>query len=1449
MPRRRPVTRTREPKNTPYVRRHLMEELERRRMLYTTVPSGTDTFEYKDASDQIVRIAYHNVQAEFVFARVNPDTNELVLSEPTLSFQEEDGKDLFAIYVAQAGEGSYITAAQVPAITTFPRPMQPFTGNVSLTIVGSAGIQPVTTASGSGAIYLGAKTRDTPANIANEPDRPFLTDQFFGMGILGPRPNGRLTAGLVTEKGVDLGKFFWGGAISGQVSLGGSVDTFYAGALLTGDTRGESGFVTIPNNFSVAGDIRELIVMGSIGTHDNANNGDPIYQTGFDMEVRGTIGRIQNYNHIIGNIRAINDPAAPRLRYNQHEVENKVLPGNRGSATHFQGTDQRDLDFDQRPEVPQPRLGDNAAVFDNDTFETAQFLGSFNSAEFGAGSVVVNGRLQFVPQIVETVDYYAIPLMAGQSIDVRLLAPFDNPFADFEDVAAASLSVFDPDGRLVASDSNNVIGQATLNKLFRFTADRPGAYRFAVNIATNLLDNYDYQLQVTNVGTMSIGAVHSTGEIFGEAAVEHQFAAMNGDLGAVFAGGAIGNAGFSGTFVDGGNLRVLDVAQIGFNDVDDNRFAPNIEAFGGDVGVIRARTGFANIFSLVAHDNRRGIGGSVQLIDVPNGTLRMRLNADKMLGVVRAADMATARPSVINVNADQRGADGIIDLIDVTGNFGRLGPGGPQITTGPGGNVRYIHVGGTTFRDIFFGGGAPDIVDYSPGESVTFTDDSGTQMILRPNPSRTFDPITGFPTAAGSLRVTRYGIRDKGGNVLVNLESTRGVEIFAGGQQGGRGAAEIGEINANGLGTLIVDDRGNLFNTGADDRLRLANTGDDLEILIDGAAVIDVYEIVGGNFTEIGNGTAGEIVNVTAQSIGRIEAATLGLAKSHTGTLVGGNTILNTTPTEVPVDSDVFEGELGPDAGPFNGQRIGIVVGAANAGGGDIVTVRARQGLGNIIVDGSIQELYANADGRNTPGVHEGINAPIMTRTGGVATGGGGEIRWVQIGEGILPSGTGSVSFSGIFAHSRIGTIVNQGEGSDIRGDVHSKAENLPTERRLRNDGVFETRSLAPIGVIDLDDGAIIGADIMVTTRFQNSWEIGGGQIFTPNIDLFTTDPAPEIGIVSLEGKGGIMSAQFLAHGIGDIEVKNGFGIFTSTFRTVAEGAVGNITVDGYGVRSTVFRGGGDLASITARGSGARLSAMNYSSSVRFSEQFIFDPFSGFQLSEINDLHLHLGTSARAPVRLTTDFGRGGVIDDVDARGSGTLGNVSAHQIKSSRFAFAAATNSVVARDYIDTLTITSGRLNFLQTTQDVHRAEWHIAGPVGTVRIGGTWRGTSFLGAEGPNGHIGTFATGRAMYGTVLSSNDIGEIAVAWEIGSTGLVFLDDGERFSAGIDVGGSLHLLRVGRDIIDGATIWVDDRLGSVIIDGDVEEEARIDVEELGSIRVGGSIFGDFIIRSET
>src|SRR5439155_1445152 len=65
----------------------------------------------------------------------------------------------------------------------------------------------------------------------------------------------------------------------------------------------------------------------------------------------------------------------------------------------------------------------------------------------------------------------------------------------------------------------------------------------------------------------------------------------------------------------------------------------------------------------------------------------------------------------------------------------------------------------------------------------------------------------------------------------------------------------------------------------------------------------------------------------------------------------------------------------------------------------------------------------------------------------------------INIGEGVAPSGSGNFSRAGIYAANTIGTITNQGAGSDIRGAIISGGT---------------------IGAVSLTNGSIIDSHIWI---------------------------------------------------------------------------------------------------------------------------------------------------------------------------------------------------------------------------------------------------------------------------------------------------------------------------------------------------------------------------------
>src|ERR1051326_8429413 len=271
----------------------MIEQLESRLLLYTVTGSGA--FEFRDGSSggNNIRVSFQNVTAEFVFIDVNA-TNQVPLVPAEGGDLKSDfipagatgkGRDLYHIFVKEAGADSFIAIAKINEKGI----MTPFAGNVTLRVASPTGkVGPISTDSGTGDAFLGGRT------VGTDPvdERPIINHVFHGMGLIPNPRNGHLVAGLSVAAGQNLGRFMFGGTVTGAVNIGGSMEAFYAGALLTGSTYGQSlgdnsiaaggpapdWEPSVPNNFYVAGDLRHLLVKGSIGTDTTASD-KPLYLT------------------------------------------------------------------------------------------------------------------------------------------------------------------------------------------------------------------------------------------------------------------------------------------------------------------------------------------------------------------------------------------------------------------------------------------------------------------------------------------------------------------------------------------------------------------------------------------------------------------------------------------------------------------------------------------------------------------------------------------------------------------------------------------------------------------------------------------------------------------------------------------------------------------------------------------------------------------------------------------------------------------------------------------------------------------------------------------------------------------------------------------------------------------------------------------------------------------
>ncbi|MDB5327175.1 MAG: hypothetical protein JWM57_2744, partial [Phycisphaerales bacterium] len=443
-----------------------LEELESRRMLTTL--QGGDTFFYLDASKKVVRITLvGEIVAEFTAARVRGTNNSVVIRDliranPTGVPQVADGADLFNIYVAAAKPGSQILISSVANADGDPADATPFGGSPGAIRAfeeppptGDDNSDGTVTPDATGSVYIGARTVDINPNIKTEEAIPIVRQRFNAS--IGVRPNTRVIyAGLETAPGVTLTKVFIGGTITGLVNVEGSVGTFYAGNILTGDPDGLAldEKTTITNNFTVNGDLQNLYVGGSIGSNSNAR-----YRSGVNVRIGGKLGYVHVANTFAASVQVRSSPSAPGLTTPVDEAEYILQGREKAGSAFFNGLL-------------------SGSVVGNDT-ANEQAASSFGDNQ----GMSWTGTLQGNPT-KDYVDNYSLSLLAGQSAVLQLTAldPFTGAASATTDLG---LGIFDPLGRLVATDRPGPSGSGGFGEQFQITAKVPGIYRLAVAFDNN----------------------------------------------------------------------------------------------------------------------------------------------------------------------------------------------------------------------------------------------------------------------------------------------------------------------------------------------------------------------------------------------------------------------------------------------------------------------------------------------------------------------------------------------------------------------------------------------------------------------------------------------------------------------------------------------------------------------------------------------------------------------------------------------------------------------------------------------------------------------------------------------------------------------------------------------------------------------------------------------------
>lgn len=1471
---------------------------------------------------------------------------------------------IYSIYIAKSDVSTRIAIAGVPDLTATPRPMQPFTNSIGSLRVNTRVPPSLISAPGNtGNALLGARTVNVQGQQGND-NRPIFAPQPLPAGMFSTIPSNitSLGAGLTVAPGNNLGEFLFGGTILGTVNIQGSIQLFYGGWILTGNATGALGVGTSSNtpNFDVAGDIQDLLTNATLGADSTGTANAPVtninYLSGFNMHVGGRIGMVQSLDGIVGNIHADNSPTAPNLN-GVSQIELEVI-----GPPAFDPWDT-------------PSFGADP-LLNNDTFQNPQILGTADSG----GDIQVDGEIQSepAPSINDIVDYYAVGLLAGQTITLRLTGSFLGTF--LPGVSGLNVGVFDPEGRLIATDFSLVDPNSITGQPFQVKATMPGAYRIAITPFINPTftagpppqGDFFYTLQASGAGNLGIGGIEATNNILDNAnlglifngngtLVQKGFEVGQGDLGSVIAGGDVltndANAAVSvvpngqvaniGAFtfaVDNGNLRSVQGFMIGFcsqqiPEVATNTTTnfpgvgngPTASVPNGSVGLLQATDAgnvIGNVGCLVwnlfigtdtngvtteltkAQSSAAAIGGDYQMVDSAN-ILVADLIANGNIGTIRGARIGAGIPGYYQVNASyDPNRHGTIDLIDASQNLGLAGPGGPAITTGPGGNVRYIHAPATlganqspfAFRDAFFGGGTPEATNYQPGEAVAITDDSGTIVHLTPD------------LATAAMLVTTYPIRGSGGAAIVQVESANGVTVTA----DGNGSAEIGTIQVDGTGgNTAIPAAGGTGGTGTGGSASRfpqpgqpggAPTGTgtntrftqppapgvptlvagaaSLPVTISGTTRIDVWEISSehtpagdgslvptlGHVTSITNSTPhGEIINVHVTSAGSITSnGTVGipLTQNTAAPLMGA--------IHAPLSEDTSHGQVGqPWSFPFDLPTNIIRV------TGNIGSITGREGVGNVYA-GFVQQS-PTADPIPTPGAPPnpvGGSSVIVPGTDGNV----GPIAGPLLGpivtagtissvtaNGISWTGSGAVGYGGIFSSNTIGPVTVNG---DDRGAIVSARGTLG---------------------ITINGGSMLNGVVGSFVRFDSVEPRGLSFLSIQEISPVTR-PLLDIGPITVNGNGGIIGSFIAGVNVAPIKVSNsGYGIFDTRIFLTGQGTLQGITVGGYGLRDGLLEGGALLGTITVNGDGSNVPVTQFSSSVRTSELgATFDPVTGYPLDFINDIDTYLGTTASvSQINGVTDTG---VIEDWVLRGSRDVSSISAWSMRGrdldttntiKAFTVLAGTFPQAVAEFdianslgnlnvigpVNGLNVTTGRGFKFRFGGDVSGMNMTIAGPLKNLVFLSSLMNNSAVNATGPNGKISNLTIHGNFNGNISATTQISHVVIDGSIVGTiqanYLGYLRMGGGLGAGslsintnvgtiiavsdlsspnntLTINGSINRLQVGGNL--NTNVSVAQNLKQLIVGGSVLSGSNVTVANtINLLKIGGDVQAGAVIKA--
>ncbi|MAE60654.1 MAG: hypothetical protein CMJ49_04760, partial [Planctomycetaceae bacterium] len=1194
----------------------------------------------------------------------------------------------------------------------------------------------------------------------------------------------------------NMNKFHFAGAIFGHVDIFGAMNEFYVGWLLTGQGS-EPGVLPIPefpliqDNFLIEGDLRSLIINANQDTlNEGGEDGGDDLSSGVDMQIGGRLGQYLAIDTSASGaiIEVENSDSAPFIslqKVPQHEIESRgsLIAGDPAAG------DENLVDTEFR----QHRLFFGDDRFSNDNPIQAQRLGTVASGIPGVpdsiqvfGETNLEGGLEdeveeadpTTPLPTDFGDWYAVGLTAGQEITVTV-----DGLHDF--------IVFDPELRPIGFGSTGSFTGVRVP--MRVRAVIPGEYFIQITDVFDLEgeddviepgSGIDYLLRITDMekrdelgalnsrANVGVGGVVTRGLVDGDpdagVASNVDITLLRGDFGSVFAPGGIDGS----INVAAGDLRSFDTFGAGTGTYvvseDIGLFRALTQINGGTTG--GGEEGDEDEEELLT-STLISAGADIQVIETAGPILPLtRIEAGGGLGSLRAGSVAPPFFDFtfdgIYVNSDGVGNDGIIDLIDVTGDWGVNGLGGMPILTGPGGNVRYMRVGGDLHQDAsFFGTSSPPPgttdIQLLPDEFLTFTDDGGGQITIA-NDSEDFviDPalilaaelVPTIILPVPIVNVATYAMRE-GGVVVVKVEAGQSVDIH-GDLVDPALSVEIGELEITGAvggtdttGTsdgvfgpnFITDEFGNVaVGAGFDLNGNVIPELDPQELSVDitGDGEVSIFhvEAPGINFSRIINHTGGDIPNLNIGSIVRLQTqGSIGFADARaTLAPIGGafgSLSLPFGSALVPDGStDLTDGAPFPHFLP----RLYIQT-------EHVIRMLAGEAIGNIEVVGHLVFAQTNTDLSRNPDLFEGIAAPLHVN---------GNLGTLNVGEGVLPSGAGARR-AGIYVGG--GVVVGSDGGGTVPGGVDVLTGNI--------DLIYNQGLLNPSAPPEVTGIADIRGDIHATSninkiRLHNGSLInnfvaaaestlGNPFLFEGRFDVLPDLDENILDIVLTGSASGIIGSHIIAPTVGDVTVRDGFGIFETIVDSIGVSGIGDFIADSYGFSRVEFIGGTQMGNLTALGTGLPQNVSDFSPSVRMVEQFAFDPFFDAPPSTFTDLYFHLpgiaiddrGTPAFEDAFLN------GRISEVSYQGARSMGLVTGHRIEELEISVGDSFTGIITRgapvpfSIADSFLIT-GALGRFTPHAGITGTELSVAGPIRNIDIFGHVI-DSAIRTDGPSGDI----------------------------------------------------------------------------------------------------------------